>query len=91
MKNSSRKLLFITNLFILEVCGYHLSGKLNLENCVSYLVLGDMYKEQNLKARALDILVKNIKTIMKTEEWVEMEKRNPLLGLEVMKAYVIKT
>jgi hypothetical protein len=50
-----------------------------------------MYKEQNLKARALDILVKNIKTIMKTEEWVEMEKRNPLLGLEVMKAYVIKT
>jgi speckle-type POZ protein len=83
--------MFYQYLLNLEVCGYHLSRKLNQDNCVDYLEFGDLYKEQRLKDKALDFLLKNVVTVLKTEQWKGIEKRNPTLGLEVMKAYVLKS
>ena len=50
-----------------------------------------MYKEQFLKDKAIDFLLENVVSVMKTEKWENMKKRNPTLGMEVMEAYILKT
>ena len=72
------------------MCDYNLSGRLNLSNCLDYLVLGEMYRAQHLKETSRKFLVNNITTVIKTEKWKEMEKEHPSLGFEVMKAALIK-
>ena len=77
--------------FVLDICEYNLSGRLTVSNCLDYLVLGEMYRAQHLKETSMMFLVENIKAVMKTEEWVEMEKKYPSLVIEVMKAAINKT
>jgi len=69
-----------------EMCQYTLSSSLTTENSLQYLALGDMCGAQSLKKRALDMIVKNRKTIMETEEWKECAKRSSLLMVDIAEA-----
>ena len=55
---------------------------------MQFLVLGDMYRAQELKNAAMDIVINNMNRLMKTEEWRECEckKKNPQIIMEVAEA-----
>ena len=45
-----------------------------------------MYRAQSLKKRALDMIVKNRKTIVGTEHWKECAKKSPHLMVDIAEA-----
>ena len=69
---------------ISEICSYHLSGKLNEDNCLDLLVLGDSCQAHNLKESAAWFVKEGIKPLMLTAKWQEAKKEYPELILEIV-------
>ena len=66
-----------------------LSRNLDIENCVSYLILGDLYQEDVLKKAALQFIAKNMKNVLKTKDWKESLQNKPSLKLEAFEAFEV--
>ena len=86
------ELLKVSDIYQLDdlkkICAYNLSEKIDLSNCLRHLVFGEMYRAEQLKEKSLKFLVKNIKTVIKTDEWLEFKKKQPSLGFQVIEATV---
>ena len=65
------------------MCGYHLINELDEKNCLDLLLLADKYSEANLRKAAMEFVVKNIKTLMQTDQWIEMKNNYADLIIEV--------
>jgi len=64
---------------------------LNNENCIEYLVLGNLYNVKSLKEASLKLLKCNVKNIMKKENWKkELEILPSSLVCEIMEAILMK-
>ena len=72
--------------FFVEICGYHLSENLSVENNLEYLILADIHKEEYLKNAAINFAVGNFKKLMKTPNWEDDMKKYPELLMEITKA-----
>merc|ERR1712110_1012521 len=55
-------------------------------NSLEILDYADMYGAQELKKRALDLVVGNMKTIRGSDEWKESAKKRPHLCVEISEA-----
>ena len=51
-----------------------------------YFALGDMYGAQSLKKCALNKIVRNRKSVVGTEEWIECAKNRPQIIVEIAEA-----
>lgn len=69
-----------------ERCSYHLRSTLNVENCLEYLVLADIYRDQCLKKSGMEYVEKNIKSVMETPKWKEIEKDYPDVKMDIMES-----
>jgi len=69
-----------------NVCQTLLSSRLEVENSLKFLVLGDMYGAEKLKEPAMDIVVNNMNGLIVTEEWRECTKKSPHIVVEVAEA-----
>lgn len=56
------------------------------ENCVHFLLLGDLYRARDLKSSAEEKIVDHLDDVLKTEEWKELVKRRPELMAGVIEA-----
>ena len=64
---------------------------LNIENCIEYLALGNLYNVTALKEASLKLLKCNVKTIMKKENLKkELEILPSSLVCEIMEAILMK-
>ena len=70
-------------------CADYLSRNLDIENCVSYLIMGDLYQEDVLKKAALQFIARNMKNVLKTKDWKESLQSRPSLKLEAFKAFEV--
>jgi len=68
-----------------NICEESLCSTLDANNCVEYLVLGDMYRTLKLKMMALRIVVENADSIIDTDVFKDFFKQKPELALEVTK------
>jgi len=69
-----------------NICEESLCSILKVNNCVEYLVLGDMYDTLKLKEKALRLVVENADSIINTDVFRDFFKQKPELALEVTKA-----
>ena len=51
------------------ICAEKLSNSIEVNNCIKYLLMGDMYQADVLKKFALDFIAKNVASVCKTEDW----------------------
>jgi len=71
--------------------GDNLIPILNIENCIAYLALGNLYDVSALKEAAIKLIKCNIKTVMKKENWKkELEILPSSLVCEIMEAILMK-
>ena len=70
-------------------CGDVLIPSLVPDNALSLLLLGDMYSAEKLKKHALDMVVNNLKTIRRSDEWKDIKER-PNISAEIMEAMADK-
>ena len=73
-----------------EVCEKKLCGMITLQNCLEYFCLGDFYPTTKLKDGALQFIVKNMATIVKTEEYKKFLQNSTDLALEITEAMIEK-
>ena len=73
-----------------EICGSFLRNNLKADNALEMLTVAECYNENLLKKSTMEWLVKNqnMKSLMKTKEWEEMEEKFPRLLVDVMKIVV---
>ena len=64
--------------------------KLNNDNVLEYLALGDKYRQQDLKKASLEMVVKNAKDIKEKTKFTEFVINNPELMFEVFSAMASK-
>ena len=55
-------------------------------NCLRILDCADMYGAKNLKTRAMELVVTNMKTILGSGEWKECAKKRPHLYVDISEA-----
>ena len=70
-------------------CADYLCRNIDIENCVSYLILGDLYQEDVLKKAALQFIARNMKNVLKTKDWKESLQNKPSLKLEAFEAFEV--
>ena len=49
-----------------------------------------MYGAQNLKTRAMELVVSNMKTLLGSDEWKECAKKRPHLYVDISEALAAK-
>jgi len=69
-----------------SICEKSLSTRLNVENCLSYLILGDMYQAGNLKMLSLKFITSNRKDVFKSKDWRVCLQDHPALMADVIEA-----
>ena len=73
-----------------DVCEESLCSNLKVNNCLEYLVLGDMHHTSKLKKLALRLVVEKADSIIETEVFKDLLKQKPELAYEVKKALTKK-
>jgi len=70
-----------------RVCENKLSEILNVDNCLRLLAIADMHHADRLKALGMELVVKNMSTIVmkSSEDWKKCIKNHPDLVLEITK------
>jgi len=68
-----------------RICVITLCSNMNVENCLSYLVIGDMYQASDLKKSCLQFISSNMAEVFKTKDWEDILKNHPDLMAEVIK------
>ena len=69
-----------------KLCEEVMINILEPDNSLQILEYADMYGAQELKKRALDLVVGNMKTIRGSEEWKECSKKMPHLYVDISEA-----
>ena len=67
-------------------CGDILISSLVPDNALSLLLLGDMYNAEEMKKLALAMVIDNLKTIRRSDEWKDCIKKRPDLTAEITEA-----
>ena len=67
-------------------CEEKLCESLEFSNCIDYLVLGDLHHAVKLKREALELIVMNRSSIVKTADWKEKLIPHPVLMAEVLES-----
>jgi len=73
-----------------NICEDKLCSSLEITNSVNHLILGDLYQAHNLKRMALQFVVRNMSTVLRTRDWKESLLDHPALMAEVMEAMARK-
>ena len=68
------------------ICAEKLSNSIEVNNCIKYLVMGDMYQADVLKEFALDFIGKNVEGVCKTEDWRKGFLNHPTFMVDVFEA-----
>ena len=78
--------------YVLEICGLFLCNNLKADNALDMLTLAESCNVNLLKKSTMEWLVKNqnIKSLMKTARWEELEEKFPRLLVDVLKVVVDK-
>ena len=68
-----------------RVCENKLCEILNVDNCLLLLAIADMHQADQLKARGMDLVIKNMNTIVmkSSEDWKKCVKDHPDLVVEI--------
>ena len=68
-----------------RVCENKLCELLNVDNCLRLLAIADMHQADQLKARGMDLVIKNMNTIVmkSSEDWKKCVKDHPDLVVEI--------
>ena len=66
-------------------CEENLSKSLEIGNCIDYLILGDTHNSPNLKRQAMKLIVLNLSSVVKSQDWQEKLIKHSVLVTEVMK------
>ena len=72
------------------LCEDKLCDALELKNCIKNLILGEVYGATKLKRKAIQLLARNMNSVIETEDWESCAKHHPALGTEVMRVIVNK-
>jgi len=73
-----------------SICEEKLCSSLEISNSVGHLVLGDLYQASNLKRMALQFVVRNMSTVVRSRDWKESLLDHPALMAEVMETMARK-
>ena len=66
-----------------NICLNTLQFILDIDNCVKFLIIGDMCQAKSLKEMAVQMVIENKAKIISTHEWKEFTKNHLELALEV--------
>ena len=68
-----------------RVCENKLCEILDVDNCLKLLAIADMYKAERLKTIGMELVVKNMETIVvnNSEDWKQCAKTNPDLVVKI--------
>jgi len=72
-----------------ELCEMKLCSRLDISNCIEFLILGDMHSAPKLKAASLEYVSRNLQK-MKPSEWKQSFLAHPALMAEVMERVLPK-
>ena len=67
-----------------SICVKKLCSKIDVINCLSYLVIGDIYRADELKKSSLHFISRNKGSIFKSRNWKEYLQHHPHLMAEVV-------
>ena len=67
-----------------SICSKELCNNLEVNNCLNYLVIGDLYRADNLKKASLKFITRNRGSVFKSKDWEECLKDHPSLMAEVI-------
>ena len=70
-----------------SVCDKKLCNKIEVNNCLNYLVIGHLYRADNLKKASLQFIARNVGIVFKSKDWEECLKDHPTLMAEVINAF----
>jgi len=73
-----------------SICEERLCATLEIGNSVRHLVLGDMYQAAALKRMAMQFVVRNMSSVVRSRDWKESLLDHPGLMAEVMEAMARK-
>ena len=89
-----KKLFEAANMYQLDslkaFCGEVLISSLVPDNALSLLLLGDMYSAEELKKLALAMVINNLKTIRRSDEWKMFRKERPDITADIIEAMADK-
>ena len=68
------------------ICIEKLCNRIDVKNCVDFLIIGDMYQADILKKISLDFISKNVGIICDLGGWKESLLGNPSLMADVLEA-----
>ena len=71
-------------------CGDILISTLVPDNALSLLLLGDMYNAEELKKLAMAMVINNLKTIRRSDEWKDCIKKRPDIKADIFEAMADK-
>ena len=69
-----------------EKCEEVMISILDPTNCLRILDCADMFGAQDLKTRAMELVVSNMKTLLGSDEWKECAKKRPHLFVDISEA-----
>ena len=65
------------------LCEEKLTNFLDEENCLRVFILADSYQAFELKKDALEVIIRNRKVVIKSEDWEKCVKNHPKLAVEI--------
>jgi len=66
------------------ICVEKLCGSIDVNNCVDFLVMGDMYQASVLKKFSMDFIAKNLRSVCQTGDWRKCLLDHPTLMADVI-------
>ncbi len=70
---------------LVESCSKIISKNLKIETCIDILAVAETAQLKELKNAVINFVVLNLKAVMETEKWKELEVENPTRALEITK------
>ena len=70
-----------------NVCVMKLCSNINIQNCVEFLVIGDIYHAQFLKKFSLKYIANNVGELCKSNDWKKILLNHPMLMTDVIEAF----
>merc|ERR1719282_863120 len=68
-------------------CVKKLCNNIAVNNCLNYMVIGDLFRADDLKKASLQFIIKNMGSVFKSKDWEECLKDHPTLMAEVINAF----
>ncbi len=71
---------------LIKSCSKIIFENLKISTCVDILAVAETAQLKELKKAATNYILLNLKALMETEEWKELEDKNPKRALEITKS-----